>query len=320
MTTNTILITGGTGFAGSHLVEALLESGEKNIHVTTYDLRESYVQTLLPENQIHQLDLTDKEKTFEVLQKVRPNQIYHLAATAAVGSSFHNTKKILDNNIELQLNLLDAVKEYAPKAKILAVGSALEYDTDQIKNGESLSENTPLGPSSPYALSKILQDMLSHLYAHTHNLSIVRVRPFNHIGERQAPGFVVADFTKQIVEIENDRQSEIRVGNLKAIRDFTDVKDIVQGYITLMKHGKIRQVYNLGSSQGYSIQEILDMLVDMAKKPIPVEIDQEKFRPIDVETVIADNKKMQLLGWKPTITLKDSLKRILNWQRTQITK
>lgn len=313
--TKTILITGGTGFAGSHLVEALLERGYQNIHVTTFDLRETYVGQLLPPNHIHTLDLTDKDSTHALLQQLQPEHIYHLAAAAAVGKSFDVTKKTLDNNLHLQLNLFDAIKKQSSQARILAVGSALEYDTLSSEKNEKFSELSPLGPSSPYALSKILQDMLAFLYFQSHKLNIVRVRPFNHIGERQALGFVVSDFAKQIIAIENGTQSEIRVGNLDAVRDFTDVKDISQGYILLMEKGTVGEVYNLGSARGYSIQEILDTLIKFSSKTIEVVVDQEKFRPLDVASVIADNEKIKKLGWEPVIPITDTLKRVLEWHR-----
>lgn len=311
-----ILITGGTGFAGSHLVEALQKKGYKNIHVTTYDLRETYINQLLSPENIHQLDLTNQKATEELLSQLQPNQIYHLAATASVGNSFDQIKQTLDNNLTLQLNLFDAVKKHIPDTKILAVGSALEYETHNLEANQKISENTPFNPASPYALSKIMQDMISYLYGQTYNLNVVRVRPFNHIGERQAPGFVVSDFANQIVSIEQGQQSEIKVGNLEAIRDFTDVKDITAGYILLMNLGVVGEVYNLGSGVGYTIQKVLDILTSFSHQEIKIEIDQNKFRPLDVKSVIADNEKVKELGWQPTIKLEDTLERVLNWHRS----
>lgn len=312
---NKILITGGTGFAGSHLVEALISRDENDIHVTTYDLRETFVSSILRAENIHQVDLSDKDQTFSLIENLKPDHIYHLASISSVDKSFEDIKRILDVNSAIQLNLLEAVREYCPESKILAIGSALEYDTLSLDSDQKISENFQLGPNSPYALSKITQDMMTHLYCHTYKLNIVRVRPFNHIGERQAPGFVVADFARQIVKIENGEDTEIRVGNLDAIRDFTDVKDICNGYILLMEKGKIGEVYNLGSGKGYKIQEILDVLAQKSTSEIKIVIDPEKFRPLDVESVIADNEKVKLLGWQPQIKIEDTLDRILNYYR-----
>ncbi|MFH1958726.1 MAG: NAD-dependent epimerase/dehydratase family protein, partial [Patescibacteria group bacterium] len=201
----TILITGGTGFVGSHLVEALIESGQKNIHVTNYSDKPGFVHQLLPPEQIHKLDLTDQEKTFALIKKLQPNHIYHLASLAAVGKSFNNTKQVLDNNTQLQLNILEAVKQFTPQSRLLVIGSAMEYDLINSYPGHSsqaVTETYPLGPASPYGVSKTIQDLLAYAYAQSFNLDIIRVRPFNHIGERQTPDFAVPAFAQQIVAIE----------------------------------------------------------------------------------------------------------------------
>lgn len=310
-----ILITGGTGFAGSHLVEALVDRGESDIHVTTYDLRETFVTSILKPENIHKIDLSDKNQTFSLIENLQPDQIYHLASISSVDKSFDDIKRILDINSAIQLNLFEAVRKYCPNSKILAIGSALEYDTLSLNPTQKIDEDFQLGPNSPYALSKITQDMMAYLYCHTYKLQIIRVRPFNHIGERQTLGFVVADFANQIAMIERGEETEIRVGNLEAIRDFSDVKDISQGYILLMEKGKIGSVYNLGSGVGYKIQEILDLLVKKATCEIQVVVDPNKFRPLDVESVIADNENIKSLGWQPQIKLEDTLDRIINYYR-----
>ncbi|MBU2543645.1 GDP-mannose 4,6-dehydratase [Patescibacteria group bacterium] len=316
----TILITGGTGFVGSHLVEALLKADQANIHVTSYSDNPGFVHALLPTNQIRSIDLTDQTKTFELIKKLQPDQIYHLAALAAVGKSFKNTKQVLDNNNQLQLNVLEAVRQYVPHAKILAIGSAMEYDLITTYPGfdpQAVSETYPLGPISPYAVSKVSQDLLAYAYAQSFNLNIIRVRPFNHIGERQSPDFAVSAFAKQIVAIENNQQKKIKVGNLTAVRDFTDVKDMVKAYLLLMEKGESGQVYNIGTGRGYSMQEVLDILMSLAKVKTEVEIDQTRIRPSDVPIAMADPRKIKSLGWKPTIELNETLKRVLAYWRSQ---
>jgi len=307
-----ILITGGTGFAGSHLVEELIKRGYKNIHVTAFGTQNNIVHSLIPANNVHQLDLTKEKPTFELIKKIKPDHIYHLAALSAVGSSFDKIKFILKSNLELQLNILNAIKKYAPKSRNLIIGSALEYKPSEDPHQETDS----LGPISPYAVSKVLQDTLSYSYAKTYNLDIVIARPFNHIGERQAPGFVVSDFASQIVKIERGQQTEIKVGNLKATRDFTDVHDMVKAYILLIEKGKSGEIYNIGSGKGYSIQEILDTLCQLSNTKVKIETDQDKYRPIDVPKIIADNSKIKKLGWQTQVDIEDTLERILNWWRT----
>lgn len=318
MTENpTILITGGTGFAGSHLVDELQKQGHEKIHVTSFGNNTSYVHQVLPSQQIHPLDLTNPEPTKKLLEKIKPDQIYHLAATAAVGSSFNQVKKTIDNNFALQLSLLEAVRETCPETRILIIGSALEYQPQT----RPLKETDPLGPVNPYGVSKVLQDTLGYSYARSYKLDIVRCRPFNHIGERQATGFVVPDFALQIAKIEQEQsQPIIKVGNLEAKRDFSDVKDVAKAYSTLMQKGQTSQVYNIGSGQAYSIKKLLEMMLELAKTKIEIKIDQSKFRPLDVPLVVADNSKIKELGWQPQIPIKQTLKRVLNYYRQNIQK
>ncbi len=317
----TILITGGTGFVGSHLVEILIELGQKNIHVTSYSDKPEFVHKLLPQEQIHQLDLTNQEKTFALIKKIRPDQIYHLASLASVGKSFNNTKQVLDNNTQLQLNILEAIKQFSPQSRLLIIGSAMEYDlATKYSNHDSqaITETYPLGPANPYGVSKIIQDLLAYAYFQSFKLNIIRVRPFNHIGERQTPDFAIPTFAQQIVAIENGQQKTLKVGNLTAVRDFTDVKDMVQAYLLLMEKGKIGQVYNVGTGHGYIIQEVLNILISLAKVKIEVEIDQTRMRPSDVPVAVANPKKINDLGWQPTIELKKTLERILAYWRSQL--
>jgi GDP-4-dehydro-6-deoxy-D-mannose reductase len=316
----TILITGGTGFVGSHLVEALIKSGQKNIHVTSYSDKKGFVHQLLSSEQIHKLDLTNQEETLSLVEKIRPDQIYHLASLAAVGKSFNNIKKILDNNTQLQLNILEATRQFAPQSRLLVIGSAMSYDLTQkypSHSAQSITETYPLGPSSPYAVSKTMQDLLAYSYTKSFNLNIVRARPFNHIGERQTVDFAIPTFAQQIVAIENGRQQKLKVGNLTAIRDFTDVKDMVRAYLLLMEKGESGQVYNIGTEQGYSMQEILNILISLAEVKIEVETDLERMRPSDVPIAVADAQKINNLGWQPTQELKKTLQRILLYWRSQ---
>ncbi|MFZ5376083.1 MAG: GDP-mannose 4,6-dehydratase [Patescibacteria group bacterium] len=315
MEKQTVLITGGTGFAGSHLVESLLlENTPKSIHVTSFGGKPGFVASLLPATNIHKLDLTNYEETKTLLSKIQPTHIFHLAASASVVSSFEQARATMQNNLDLQLSLLDAVKDVCPDARILNIGSALEYD---FTKSRVFAESAELGPVSPYAFSKVMQDMLAVMYQRSHKLHIIRTRPFNHFGERQTPGFVVADFAKKIVEIEKDptREKLITVGNLEAVRDFCDVKDMVEAYKLLMDKGAEGEVYNIGSGVGTSIKQILDELISLTSLNIQVEIDPEKFRPLDVPTVIADNEKIKNLGWSPSRHLSETLLRTLNWWR-----
>ncbi len=323
-----VLITGGTGFVGSHLVEELISQGFKQIHVTTLSDKATHVHTLLPETQIHQLDLADNAKTSLLIEQLQPKWLFHLAAYAMVGKSFQETYTVLDTNIKIQLSLLEAIKSKSPETRILVVGSALEYDFIKKANPDfdkknhhnqtKTDESELLGPVSPYAVSKVLQDLLGLSYFYSYSLNVIRVRPFNHIGERQTTDFAIASFAHQIVQIERHRQNNIRVGNLDAVRDFTDVKDVCRAYILLMEKGETGKVYNIGSGDGKTIREVLDVLCSLANNSISIETDQNRIRPLDIPYAVADNSRITALGWKPQYTLSQTLERILNYWRNTV--
>ena len=316
MTQPRILITGGTGFAGSHLIEHLLSQNYSDLHATHHSRQLERVSQLLVETQIHPLELTNFSAVSQLLSSLRPTQIYHLAAISTVGDSFDRPQEVISTNTQIQLNLLVAVKDIIPDTKILVVGSAQEYDVIAHQS-LTISETHPLGPTNPYGVSKVTQDLLALSFYYAYRLPILRVRPFNHIGERQPLGFAVADFAHQIVEIERGRQTQIKVGNLAAIRDFTDVKDMVAAYQLVMDLGRPGEVYNIGSGQGLSMQIVLDKLVKLARVPIEVVVDTDRLRPLDSPKIVADCQFITDLGWKPQHRLEETLARILDYWRSQ---
>ncbi len=325
MTDETILITGGTGFVGSHLVEELLSKGFTKIFVTNYGSTNSYVHSILPESQIISVNLTDQAETFHLIETLKPKWIFHLASIAIASNSFEKAATIFQNNIGLQLNLLEAVKVHSPQSRILVVGSGMEYgmiahdesEPVDLEKYPGVNELTELKPTNPYAVSKITQDLLGLSYHYSYQLDVVRARPFNHIGERQTTDFAIPAFASQIAQIEKGQQEKILVGNLDAVRDFSDVKDIVKGYILLLEKGQSGEVYNLGGGRGYVMRNVLDMLCRMANVPITVEIDPARYRPVDVPIAVANIKKMKAIGWMPTIALEQTLQRVLNEWRTR---
>lgn len=305
---DSILVTGGTGFVGSHLIDALIAKGFSNIHATHFGSAD-------PKNtssvvQFHKVDLTDSEATVALFETVRPTQIYHLASFAAVGKSFERAKLLLQNNVTLQLSVLEAAKKVAPQSRFLHIGSAEEYGRTDLKEGESIDESFPLNPAEPYGVSKVTQDLLAQTFFYAYQLPVIRVRPFNHIGEGQTADFVVSAFASQIAAVEKNQQTELLVGNLAAVRDFTDVKDMVQAYILLMEKGIPGEIYNIGSGRGNTIQFILDSLIKLANAPIQVKTDPSRMRPSEIPYFVANNAKITGLGWSPTIPLSETLQRI----------
>jgi GDP-4-dehydro-6-deoxy-D-mannose reductase len=310
-----ILVTGGTGFAGSHLLELLTsQQPEAELHATSF---RGGNDGILPSSvNIHPLDMSDAEAINSLIKELQPTQIYHLASFAVVHGSHNSPVSVLQNNITLQANLLEAIKNHSPKSRLMVTGSGEEYG--QVSHEQvPVNEDVLLTPVNPYAVSKVAQDLLAQAYYLSYGLDIVRVRPFNHTGERQTADFVVPSFAKQIVCIERGDQTEILVGNLDAIRDFTDVKDMVKAYTVVMEKGTSGSVYNIGSGKEVKIQDMLDQLCALASTPIKIIVDPARIRPLDVPRMIADNGKIKELGWEPTIPLTDTLQRVLAYWRSQ---
>lgn len=329
MHTQTILITGGSGFAGSHLVDHLLLKGflVSQIHITQYGSSASQETTpniiQLPAENIHTIDLTDEQETQSLFQRVNPTQVYHLAALAAVGSSFTSPSKVLLLNTQLQINVLEAIKTHCPNARTLIIGSAQEYDFTAKPPISPVDEEHPLGPANPYGVSKVDQDLLGLSYFYSYGIPVIRARPFNHIGERQTTDFAVAAFAKQIADLEKKASTEsdfkpsIQVGNLSAVRDFTDVKDMVTAYSILMEKGLPGEVYNIGSGSGTKMHDILEMLLGLSELQIRIVVDQAKLRPIDTPQIVANASKIRKLGWQPSIPLHETVQRIIHYWREQ---
>lgn len=318
--TDSILITGGTGFAGSHLVDHLIEQNEtiaSKLHLTTYSDVPDYLAKIIPAENIHKVDLTDTTATNALIEQLKPKQLYHLAAFSSASNSFEKSRHALLNNIGLQLNILEAVQQYSPETRILVISSADGYGISESESEIPISENHPFRPINPYAVSKVAQELMSYAYAKSFNLHVVRVRPFNHIGERQTEEFAIPAFAKQIVAIERGEQQVLRVGNLSAIRDFSDVKDIVRAYVLLMEKGADGEVYNLGSGEGVAMSTVVEKLSGLASVPVTQEVDETRIRPLDIPVFIANNEKIRKLGWQPTIPLDQSLQRVLDYWRAQ---
>ena len=313
---SSILITGGTGFVGSHLIQLLLKEGYANLFATNFSDREGFVHNLIGKDRVIKIDLKNRRKVFALIKKIKPDKIFHLAAFAALGESFDGAHEILENNIFIQSNLLDGVRKFCPQSRVLIVGSGAEYgdnkNSERRTKNSKLQETDSLHPQSPYALSKVVQDMMGLTYHKSFGLDIVRVRPFNHIGKRQSLSFAIPTFAHEIVNVERNQTNLVRVGNLSAVRDFTDVRDVCRAYLLLMKKGKSGEVYNVGSGHGVSMEQVLDKLISLSFAQVQVEIDEEKLRPVDIPYLVADISKIKKMGWQPQVDLEDTLREVLN--------
>lgn len=304
------LITGIDGFVGYHLYKLLIQQGVE-VHGTT--ILEGYINE---EIILHKMNLLDYENVEQVIAKVQPDYVYHLAGQSAVGLSWQQPTMTMNVNVNGTINLLDGVRKQDKDCRVLIVGSSDQYgpvtpDMCPIK------ETNSLNPVSPYGISKCTQEQIAQLYVKAYGLDIIMVRAFNHIGPMQGKNFVIADFASKIVEIEKGAKPVLKVGNLEAYRDFTDVRDIVNGYSILMQKGKSGEVYNIGSGKCIKIQNILDILLEMAMVEIQVEINQDKFRPLDVPKVECDNSKIRNhTGWIIANDIHQTLKDTLDYWRS----
>jgi len=314
------LITGIAGFAGSHLADHLLtQEGIEVFGICLPGESTRKLLSILDRIELYPVDLHDAADVRRLMGTIHPDLIFHLAAQASVERAWANPAETLATNITIQLNLLQAIIALGIAPRLLIVGSADEYGLVR-PDDLPIDEDTPLRPLNPYAVSKVTQDFLGLQYHLSHHLPIVRVRPFNHIGPRQGRGFVVPDFCAQIARIEAGlAEPVLKVGNLSAQRDFTDVRDIVRGYYLALTKGTPGQVYNLGSSRAQSIQGIVDSLLGMSHVTVHVEMDPARMRPSDIPTLVCDSSRLQAeTGWKPEYTLQQSLQDALDDWRERI--
>lgn len=323
-----ILITGIAGFAGAALARLLLsetattdsivdsaaESGVE-IHgiIHRHDWR---IRAIRGQLHLHRGDLRNSSWVDETIQQIEPDFLLHLAAWSDVGGSWSQPWVAYELNIHCQLNLLEAVRRFAPACRVLAVGSNEAYGRVRPED-LPVDEETPFRPNSPYGVSKIAQDMMAYQYWANYDLPIVRVRSFNHIGPGQADDFVASAFARQIAESEAGlREPVLRVGNLDAVRDFTDVRDVVAAYWLALQKGASGAVYNVGSGRGHRIRELLDILLALSRVDIAVEQDPARLRPSDIPAMIADNRRLvERTGWQPRFDLSSTMADVLeSWR------
>lgn len=310
------LITGISGFAGSYLTEFLLDKGYE-VFGTFYDKSTfSNLDGFIDRITLYQCDIRNYDSMKKIIEKNQPDEVYHLAAISFVPTSLKDPKLTFDTNLYGTLNLYQAIIELQFTPKILFIGSADEYGVVN-KHDLPIKEECPLRPMNPYSISKVSADFLSYAYFKNYNLKIIRVRPFNHIGPRQSLEFVCSSFAKQIVEIEKGLEGPIiKVGNLEAKRDFTDVRDMVRAYWLAMQKGETGKVYNICSGRAVQIKELLNNLLELSSKKIEIMKDPKRMRPSDNPILLGDYIKFRKKsGWKPEIFLDKTLKDILEYWR-----
>jgi GDP-4-dehydro-6-deoxy-D-mannose reductase len=265
---------------------------------------------------IFECDLRDSSSVKSVIDTISPDRIFHLAAQSFVPSSWTAPAESLSTNVIGQLHIFEACRDLDIKPWIQLACSSEEYGM-VYPDETPIKETNPLRPLSPYAVSKVGQDYLGYQYHMSYGMNIVRTRGFNHTGPRRGEVFVCSDFAKQIALIESGKNDPVMyVGNLEALRDFTDVRDMVRGYWLSLESCEPGEVYNICSGKAYSIQEVLDKLIEMTNVKIEVRQDPTRLRPSDVPILLGDNTKFRSVsGWEPMIPFEKTLEDILNFWR-----
>jgi len=313
-----VLITGITGMAGSHLADFLLDNEPKAQLFGTKRWRSQTrnINHLVGKVSLVDCDLTDASACMDLIGKISPDYIFHLAAQSFVPDSWKNPHATLTDNITMQLNLFEAIRMHKLEPIIQVALSSEEYGK-VYPHEIPITENNPLRPLSPYAVSKVAQDMLAYQYHQSHGMKVIRTRTFNHEGPRRGEVFVTSNFAKQVAQIELGLiPPVVKVGNLSAKRDWSDVRDIVRAYWLAVQRCTPGEDYVIGSGTARTIQSMLDYLLSLSKKQIKVEVDPDRLRPSDVEILQGDSTKFRnATGWAPEITFEKTMEDLLNYWR-----
>jgi GDP-4-dehydro-6-deoxy-D-mannose reductase len=312
-----ILITGITGFVSAHFLDYLnvVEPGAAVMgvarNIDEFDTNR-YPNLKIT---IKLIDLLNKDAVGIIISDFEPEYILHLASVSSVALSWQTPLESFVNNTNIFLNLVEQVRVYKIKCRILSIGSSEEYG-EVTEEQLPLTEEHILNPVSPYAVARVSQEMLSTIYAQGFNLDIIITRSFNHIGPGQKDKFVISSFAKQLVQLANDdsKEKKIITGDLSVTRDFLDVRDVAKAYYTLLKKGKSNSVYNICSGNGIMLKEIIETMSKLLNIKIITQTNPALIRPNENRKIIGSYKKMKIdFGWTPQITLEQSLTDIINY-------
>lgn len=300
------LITGSTGFIGSHLTAELEANGYE---VVRCDLKETKDTVAM--------DIMNPEMIQSVLEKHQPDVIINMAGQANVGLSWKKPQLTVQLNTVGLINILETVRAVNPQIRVIAVGSSDEYGNLK-EIGANVTEDIPVKPITPYAISKQAQELFAQLYVRSYGMDICMIRLFNLGGPGQAKGYIISDFSSGIAEVEAGKKEFMSVGNLESARDFTHVKDACRAVRLIVEKGHTGEVYNISSGVTHKAQEVLDKLVVMAKIPVEVRQDPARMRPSDTPVVCGNHDKLTAhTGWQPKLGLDQILEDALDYWRAQ---
>lgn len=319
---SSVLITGVNGFVGSHLAEHIFDQQSKlevpaplEVYgLTRRGCREDNLRdaNLLEKDHFHMVmgDLTDPHRILEIVDEIRPNAIFHLGAQSYVKLSWNQPLETIRSNVEGTVNLLEAVRKFSPEAIVQVACSSEEYGLIQ-EEELPVDEDNPLRPLSPYAVTKIAADFIAYQYYRSYGLRVIRTRAFNHTGPRRGEEFVVSTFCKQAAEMQLElKPKRIKVGNLEARRDFTDVRDMVRAYVLAVVMNIGPGPWNISSQETRSMQEVLDMVLEVAGlEDVEIVQDPERMRPSDVPVLWGNSTKFRdATGWEPEIPFRSTIR------------
>ncbi len=311
------LITGFSGFVSRHFCE-YLERNKINALIKGIDVQDhnfNFDAFKYLSFDFEKIDLLSVNEIERVICDFKPNFILHLASYSSVAFSWKAPIISFNNNTNIFLNILEAVRKLNLDTRILSVGSSEEYGRIREEN-LPLTEDTPLNPTSPYAVARVSQELLSKVYVNGYGLDIVLTRSFNHIGPMQKDIFVMGSFAKQLVMIKKSNCSDGKLitGDISIIRDFSDVRDVVLAYYLLLHSGKQGEIYNVCSGEGISLREVISIMADVLNINISITVDETLIRPDENKIIIGCNEKIKRsLSWNPKYTLEQSLCDTLNY-------
>lgn len=313
------LITGIAGFVGSHLAELLLEKGFEVYGLSRPRTKMDHIEGIKNKLHLEDADILDTHSLYSMISRIKPDYIFHLAAQSFVPTSWVSPAVTLEVNIVGSANIFEAVRMTKIDPVIQIACSSEEYGLVH-EDELPIKETNPLRPLSPYAVSKLAMDYMGYQYHESYGVRIIRTRGFNHTGPRRGDTFAESNFAKQVALIEKGKQEPvISVGNLDAKRDYTDVRDMVRGYLVAVEKCDPGDVYNIASGSAIRIGDMLDMLIGMSKIKVTIKEDPARMRPSDVPVLIGDASKfMAKTGWKTEIPFEKTMEDLLNYWRERV--
>ena len=335
------LVTGALGFVGLHLVRGLIMAGQSVVGFGRLEpgqvlppsigsFRLARRHDTWPDAVLYEAEfgafwfvsgaLEDAAAIRDLVDRLRPVMIYHLAAQSSAAVSFANPGDTFVSNVIGTLNLLEAVRAIPDTERpiVLSVGSAEEYGARP--ETRPLAETTPCDPVSPYGVSKLAQTALCRQYARSYDLPIIMTRSFSHTGPGHDTRFAFPSFARQIAAAEAGRgPATILTGDLSAVRDFLDVRDVVYAYRLLMKEGQPGEIYNVSSGSPLTIQHGLEILVAQARCEVEIRQDPDRCRPSDIPYLVGDNRRLRAAtGWSNEWHIEQTLAVLLEQAREEI--